>query len=114
MVKDAVPDDHPAERNEKNTIRDKTRMPRPIMMRQGIAPCRGIMEVGVELVDFFLIFVEAMKRGVYFLNKLSKAARASLALRGAGVFSIARLEWLAGTASRATVTIGEKNSQVLA
>jgi hypothetical protein len=107
--------DHPAERKEKKTIRDKTRMPSPIMMRQGIAPCRGIMEVGVELVDFFLIFVEAMdERGVYFLNKLSKAARASLALRGAGVCSIALLEWIAGTASRATVTIGEKNSHVLA
>jgi hypothetical protein len=51
----------------------------------------------------------------YFLNKLSKAARASLAFRGAAVFSTIRLDELgAGWESRATVTIGEKNSQVLA
>jgi len=79
-----------------------------------MAPWRGIMDVGVEAVAFFLIFAEPITRGGYFLNKLSKAARASLELRGVGVFSTIRFEWLAGTASRATVTIGEKYSQVLA
>jgi hypothetical protein len=72
------------------------------------------MDAGVEAAAFFLIFCEPIARGGYFLNKLSKAARASLALRGAGVLSIGRFEWDEGTASRATVTMGEKNSQVLA
>ena len=44
-----------------------------------MAPARGIMDVGLELEDFFLIFCEAMiSERRYFLNKLSKAARASL------------------------------------
>jgi hypothetical protein len=33
------------------------------MMRQGMAPWRGIMDVGVEAVDFFLIFAEPIVRG---------------------------------------------------
>jgi hypothetical protein len=105
---------HPAERKEKKTINDRTTIPRTMMMRQGMAPWRGIMDVGVEAVAFFLIFAELIARAGYFLNKLSKAARASLELRGAGVFSSTRFVWLAGTASRATVTIGEKYSHVLA
>jgi hypothetical protein len=83
-------------------------------MRQGIAPWRGIIEAGVELADFFLIFDEPMFSGGYFLNKLSKAARAALALRGAGVFSTTRWADAGAGASRATVTIAIKNSQVLA
>ena len=61
-------------------------------IKQGIAPCRGIAEV-LTSVDFFLIFGAAIQTGdswsdgsgsyAYFLNKLSNAARASLALRGA-------------------------------
>jgi hypothetical protein len=63
-----------------------------IKIRHGIAPWRGIIEVGVELDAFFLILAEPMfLRYRYFLNKLSKAARASLAFRGAGVFSTIRL-----------------------
>jgi hypothetical protein len=31
------------------------------MMRQGIAPWRGIMEVGVEAADFFFIFAEPIR-----------------------------------------------------
>ena len=31
------------------------------MMRQGIAPWRGIMEAGVEAADFFLIFAEPIR-----------------------------------------------------
>ncbi len=90
-------------------------IPIRISIRQGIAPWRGIIEVGVDGADFFLILVELIARRGYFLNKLSKAARASLALRGAGVLSTTRLEEECGAAeSRATVTIGEKNSQVLA
>lgn len=73
------------------------------------------MDVGVELADFFLIFCEAMiSERRYFLNKLSKAARASLALRGAGVLSTGRWAEAGAGASRATVTMAAKNSQVLA
>ncbi len=73
------------------------------------------MEAGVDWADFFLILVELIARGGYFLNKLSKAARASLALRGTGVLSTTRFEEAGGAAaSRATVTMGEKNSQALA
>jgi len=90
-------------------------MPRAISTRHGIAPWRGIIEAGVELADFFFIFWELITRGGYFLNKLSKAARASLALRSAGAgFSTGRFDWPDGTASRATVTMGEKNSHVFA
>jgi hypothetical protein len=32
----------------------------PIKIRQGIAPWRGIIEVGVELEAFFLILAEPM------------------------------------------------------
>lgn len=105
-----------AERKEKNTISDKTKIPRPIITRQGIAPCRGIIEAGPEPGDFFLIFGEPIARGGYFLNKLSKAARASPALRGAGaaLFSVIRLEGPDVAASRATVNIGSKSAQVLA
>lgn len=85
-------------------------------------------------VDFFLIFGEAIRKlqahdttrahgapeevttGLksYFLNKLSNAARASLALRGAGImpefttFAIVA----EGMTSRATVTRGANNWQV--
>lgn len=80
-----------------------------------MAPWRGIMDEGPDWADFFLILGELITRGGYFLNKLSNAARASLALRGAGVLSTTRLEEAGGAAaSRATVTMGEKNSQVLA
>src|SRR5437868_15174750 len=95
-------------------------------IRQGIAPCRGMAEPFVSL-DFFFIFGAAIqRRGMwsvrdltfmpYFLNKLSNAARASFALRGAGVapFSPTRPTRPEGSASRATVTRGEKNSHVLA
>lgn len=106
-----------------------------IRMRQGIAPCLGIAEALV-LVDFFLILGPAIgsqlsskrrlgtsaQRGAaskhYFLNKLSNAARASFALRGAGMMlPLATGDCAAGpagAASRATVTRGENNSQVLA
>jgi hypothetical protein len=51
----------------------------------------------------------------HFLKRLSNAARASLALRGAGMVPLS--ENLAavpdGNTSRATVTRGEKSSQVL-
>jgi hypothetical protein len=91
-------------------------MIKPIRIRQGIAPWRGIIEAGVELADFFFIFGEPMLSGDYFLNKLSNAARASLALRGVDVllFSGSLCCDANGTASRATVTMGEKNSQVFA
>ena len=76
---------------------------------------RGIIEEGDELADFFLIFGEPMIDGGYFLNKLSKAARASLALRGARVvlFSAGLLDGPAGS-SRATVNMGVKKSHVFA
>ena len=52
----------------------------------------------------------------HFLNKLSNAARASLALRGAGVTpsSAGRGAVPDGNASRATVTRARNSSQVLA
>jgi hypothetical protein len=53
---------YPAERKEKNTISDKTKRPRTMIIRQGIAPWRGIMDVGVEGVDFFLILAEPITR----------------------------------------------------
>jgi len=78
-------------------------------------------------LDFFLIFGAAIQSGSvrvgtnpaftpYFLNRLSNAARASFALRGACVtpFSPALPTAPEGSASRATVTRGEKNSHVLA
>jgi hypothetical protein len=95
-------------------------------IKQGIAPWRGIAE-GLLSLDFFLIFGAAIQKeqstacmdltfGVYFLNRLSNAARASFALRGAGItpFSPARPAPPEGWASRATVTRGEKSSQVFA
>lgn len=95
-------------------------------IKQGIAPCRGIAE-GLTSADFFLIFGAAIQRGnfpdqpginftAYFLNKLSNAARASFALRGAGTapFSWPLPTAPEGSASRATVTRGEKSSHVLA
>src|ERR1700759_1720867 len=83
---------------KKNAITNR-RM--PIKMRQGIAPWRGTTEAfGFE--DFFLIFGLA----TYFLNKLSKAARASVAFRGAETtpFDGACDTTPAGATSRATVT----------
>lgn len=52
----------------------------------------------------------------YFLNKLSKAARASVGLRGAAVAPLSPNLGTApeGCASRATVTRGTNSSQVLA
>jgi hypothetical protein len=94
-------------------------------IKQGIAPWRGMAE-GLSL-DFFLIFGAAIQKeqiygqhgsdlSAYFLNRLSNAARASFALRGAGItpFSPARPAPPEGWASRATVTRGEKSSQVFA
>ncbi|MGI9073174.1 MAG: hypothetical protein ACR2JB_18115 [Bryobacteraceae bacterium] len=95
-------------------------------IKQGIAPWRGIAEVLLS-VDFFLIFGAAIQREqgtastdltfrIYFLNRLSNAARASFALRGAWLdpFSPALPTAPEGRASRATVTRGEKSSHVLA
>ncbi|HMF76773.1 MAG TPA: hypothetical protein VK604_14020 [Bryobacteraceae bacterium] len=51
------------------------------------------------------------------MNKLSKAARASVALRGAVLTLLSGTRAAggpAGSASRATVTRGEKSSHVLA
>jgi len=53
----------------------------------------------------------------YFLNKLSKAARASVCVRGAlaGLFpSVFTIAGEGGKASRATVTRAENNSHSLA
>ncbi len=93
-----------------------------------MAPCRGIADV-FALVDFFLIFGAAIpfnrdrarkqavgarpRSPVYFLNKLSNAARASLALRGAEFVPLppAGADVPAGSASRAIVTRGENSSQ---
>ena len=75
-------------------------------MRQGIAPCLGITE-DFELEDFFLIFGPA----TYFLNKLSNAARASVAFLGAAITPLPGVcdTTPFGAASRATVTRGENN-----
>ena len=56
------------------------------------------------------------RRFLYFLNKLSKAARASLALRGAGTTPLSLSFGIGpeGSASRATVTRGVNSSQELA
>jgi hypothetical protein len=85
--------------------------------RHGIAPCRGIAEV-FELEDFLLIFGPAIGwvGPSYFLNKLSKAARASSALRGAGITPLPGVcdNVPVGAESRATVTRGENSSHVFA
>ncbi len=98
--------------------------------RQGIAPCLGTAEV-LELEDFFLILGPAIylraqphpwpvrlpRCGLsYFLNKLSNAARASSALRGAGAepFAADCDTMPVGAESRATVTRGENNSHEFA
>ena len=98
-------------------------------IRQGIAPCRGIAEA-FELVVFFLIFGPAIVMALgateprlqssgylccYFLNKLSNAARASLALRGADMDPfIGDCETVpVGATSRATVTRGANRLQEL-
>jgi hypothetical protein len=116
----------------------KARTPSPSSMRtrQGTAPWRGNIDAFV-VVDFFLILEDAIvirsramgnlhrqevrwpRRNLfrsYFLNKLSNAARASLALRGPDI-----VLWSGtlpfGTAvmpSRATVTRGAKRLQSLA
>jgi hypothetical protein len=67
------------------------------------------MADALPLLDFFFIFDEAIQWQRYFLNKLSKAARASLALRGTAEapFSAIRVIGPEGSASRATVTRGE-------
>jgi hypothetical protein len=96
-----------------------------IRIRQGIAPCRRAA-AALPPPDLFLIFADAKlkktllalrsREGRYFLNKLSKAARASLALRGAEPFSYTRggpAIPLAG-ASRATVTRAENSSHSFA
>ena len=95
------------------------------MTRQGIAPCLGIAEV-FELDDFFLILGPAIRlsgaykrnreQPRYFLNKLSNAARASSALRGAGTVPFpGDCDIIPeGAESRATVTRGENNSHVFA
>jgi hypothetical protein len=52
----------------------------------------------------------------YFLNKLSNAARASVALRGAGMFAFPGCCDMTplGAESRATVTRGENREQLFA
>jgi hypothetical protein len=95
-------------------------------IKQGIAPWRGIADALLS-VDFFLILGAAIQNRrrttgtyftfrAYFLNRLSNAARASVALRGAWLipFSPPLPAAPEGWASRATVTRGEKKSQVLA
>lgn len=98
-----------------------------------MAPWRGTGGV-LEADDFFLILGAAIEshknehtcrvpgserifqQQCYFLNKLSKAARASFALRGAGIdpFSEILATGPEGKASRATVTRGENSSQEFA
>jgi hypothetical protein len=101
-------------------------------MRQGSAPWRGTGEL-LAPDDFFLILGAAIQshknapsasaasyctptERCYFLNKLSKAARASFALRGAGTDPLSEIFAIGpeGKASRATVTRGKKSSQELA
>lgn len=83
----------------------------PSKTRQGIAPCLGMIE-GLELDDFFLIFGPA----TYFLNKLSNAALASIAFRGAGMTPFPGVcdTTPLGAASRATVTRGENSEHSFA
>ena len=52
------------------------------MMRQGIAPWRGIMEVGVEAADFFLIFAEPIRACWLLLEQAIES--------GAGIARVAR------------------------
>ena len=94
-------------------------------IKHGIVPWRGMPEV-FTVADFFFILGEAMsghcscrreiaaRLPVYFLNKLSKAARASLALRGDGTMPLSPTfaALPEGRASRATVTRGENSSHV--
>lgn len=55
------------------------------------------------------------RRTVHFLNKLSKAARAAFALRGAWTTPLSTFFIMPeGDTSRATVTRGSKSSQVFA
>jgi len=103
-------------------------------MRQGIAPCLGIADA-LEADDFFLIFGPAIETQLrraerkskssrspafsrnYFLNKLSNAARASLALRGVAIMVPFPGDWETappGAESRATVTRGENSSHEFA
>lgn len=95
-------------------------------IKQGIAPWRGITEALLSVAFFLILGAAIQKRAMcsrnvlvtfraYFLNRLSNAARASLALRGPWLipFSPALLAPPEGCASRATVTRGEKKSHVL-
>ena len=52
------------------------------MMRQGIAPWRGIIEVGVEAADFFLIFAEPIRACWLLLEQTIES--------GAGIARVAR------------------------
>lgn len=95
------------------------------MTRQGIAPWRGTGEL-FEAEPFFLILVAAIQERLertaatgapfYFLKRLSNAARASSALRGAATFPLSPTftTGAEGSTSRATVTRGEKSWHVFA
>ena len=129
---------------KKNTAASNSASPRSI--RQGIAPWRGRGEA-FSLVCFFLMRGAAITSShcrsegsrqsnlqaqatdspsngeavvpdfSYFLNKLLNAARASSALRGAGlalVMTGALADGAMPTPSLATVTRGRKTSHVLA
>jgi hypothetical protein len=71
----------PAERNEKYTINDNTKRPKTIIIRQGIAPWRGISDAGVEALDFFLIFAEPIARRLLLEQAIES---------GAGIAGVAR------------------------
>ncbi len=96
-------------------------------IKHGIAPCLGMGEA-FEVEAFFFILGAAIQtsgkshqvsrmteRLIHFLNKLSKAARASSMFRGAGMTPFCEiLIGAAGSASRATVKRGENSSHQFA
>lgn len=109
-------------RRAKKKIRPMMSNSKATSTRQGMAPWRGMTD-DLAVVDFLLIFGAAIQqwrlgragRVAYFLNKLSNAARASFALRGAWIalWSPLRAAVPEGKASRATVTRGENRLHVL-
>src|SRR5690349_20909734 len=73
---------------------------------------RGVYQAErAALVQFSELHRSKRRRAGYFLKRLSKAARASLGLRGVGVEAAITGPLLAGAASRATVTRGLNNWQ---